>query len=250
MSHDFLGSFNDAQYERFLAYAKDQFAGVDERAAHLDAERARVGVLAMRTDAGGNPLGIEADPPTSYLGKLFSAYKALGGDAEFDLQVRAITDPVYRLKTDESTPAQRMSNGEVLAGAGMADAVSALAIGEMRAWMRGSLRARETLERKIRRAVDYSDQLQAEIDVLGVIRQEAAVLGSLASLAATITDLFDDTGYRAIYRSSGKDPFGRLTRAPYAGNEPGGNRPGPEEPVRTGKGVVEAGEVPALGGNA
>ncbi len=245
MPHDFLGSFNDAQYERFLAYAKDQFAGVAERSAHLDAELGRVGVLAMRTDAGGNPLGIEADPPTSYLGKLFSAYKAVGGDAEFDLQVRAINDPVYRLKTDESTPAQRMNNGEVLAQAGQADAASGNLIGEMRQWMRGSLRAREALERKIRRAVDYGDQLQAEIDVLAVIRAEADVQGSLAALAAQVQELFDDTGYRAIYRSAGKDKFGRLSRAPYAGNEPGGNRPGPEETVRTGKGVVEAGQKSA-----
>ncbi len=245
MPFDFLGSFNDAQYARFLAYARGQFAGVGERMLHLEAEQARVGVLAMKTDQGGNPLGIEAEPAESYLGKLFAAYKAVGGDPEYDLQIRAIDDPVYRLKTNESTPAQKMNNGEVMATAGQADAASALLIGDMRRWMAGSLRMREALERKIRRAVDYGDQLQAELDLLRVIQAEADVAGSLESLAAQVTELLDDPSYRAIYRSSGKDPFGRLSRAPFAGNEPGPGRPGPDEAVRTNKGVVEAGQESA-----
>jgi hypothetical protein len=192
----------------------------------------------------GTPIGYTPDSETSYLGQLLIAYEVLGGDPQHDLQVRSITDPVYLQRGSESTPALMMSNGEPVAQKGNADAVTARLISSMRGWADDSIhRRRDYLERKIRRTIDYSDQLQAEISLLQTIQKDVTSNGSLEKIISDIDQLFSDKSYRAIYDDNGKDVYGKLTYSPFSAYEPGGTRgtaPGPE---RTENGVVRPGEV-------
>ena len=105
MSHDFLGTFNKSQFDRFLAFARSQLPLIDARLLHLNAELARVGIVIFRYD-NGVPLGYAADPPQSYLGKMLAAYEVLGGNPFRDLRVRLRTDPVFIRRGDTLTDAQ------------------------------------------------------------------------------------------------------------------------------------------------
>lgn len=59
MSHDFLGTFNKSQLDRFLAFARTQLPLVDARIQHLEAEMNRLGVAAFRGEI--DRLKISAD---------------------------------------------------------------------------------------------------------------------------------------------------------------------------------------------
>lgn len=84
----------------------------------------------------------------------------------------------------------------------------------------------DRLERKIRRAMDYSDQLQQEIQDLEVIQQAAATMGSLEFIAAQVSEYMHNSNYRAIYDDVGSDPFGLKTYAPFSSYDGGA----PEDP--------------------
>jgi hypothetical protein len=196
---------------------------IDGRIAHLKAERDRIGNLAFAYDAGGVPTALTDDPPTTYCGKLYGAYVALGGNAEFDLQVRSTNQPVFQLEGDEVQDSQLMSNGEVISVLGLSDAESAILMQRMRGWVQGDLhRRRDYLERKIRRALDYSEQLSAEISELETLKSSVDTDGSLEFLITEMEALSSNRGYTAITDDSGSpDPHGKFARAPVAGYMPG-----------------------------
>lgn len=244
MSFDFKGTFNKSQFTRLATFLRSQIPLIDARLTHLAAELVRVGSMVMRFESGsGNPIGATPDSDTSYLGQLFAAYKVLGGDPLHDLQIRSAQDPVYLLRGDESAAANRMSNGEPLGQKGLGDAVTSELIAQMREFADDAItRRREALERKIRRTVDYGDQLAIEMAVLEKIRSSAEQRGSLEKLVAEVEALFTDKSYRAIYDDGGKDVHGKLTYSPFAIYEPGGGRPASNGPERGEDGVVLPGE--------
>lgn len=227
MSFDFGGTFSASQFERFRDYARNQVAQVDQRIAHLKAERDRVGNLSFAYDAGGVPTKHSSDTPTTYCGKLFAAYEALGGNAEYDLQVRAATQPIYRIPGDTTRPAQLMSNGEVISALGLGDAPSSVTMQKLRSFVSGDLhRRRDYLERKIRRALDYAEQLDAEIAKLTMMKAKAETEESLEYLIKYIEDLAADKRYLAVTDDSkNPDPHGKLARAPVAPYTPDENGP-------------------------
>jgi len=94
----------------------------------------------------------------------------------------------------------------------------------MRGWMSENLDRLERIERKVRRAIDYSDQLQLEIDNLNSITNAVEVEGSLENLIALVNQLFTDPSYRAIADDKGKDPFGKVVYAPMSSYDQGGTR--------------------------
>ena len=102
MAFDFQGTFTASQFERFKTYLRNQVGLIDDRIAHLTAEIDRVGDLAFAYDSGGNPSAITEDPPTTYCGKLYGAYSVLGGEVEFDLQVRSTSQGVLMKVTAAS----------------------------------------------------------------------------------------------------------------------------------------------------
>jgi len=243
MSHDWKGTFNKSQWDRFAAFARSQIADIDGRIEHLAAEQARLGTLVFSFDEGGIPIGFSAEPAGSYISKLVGAYEVLGGDVLYDLHVRSMSQPVFLIRTDETTPAQLMSNGEVVGAPGLADGESSELVAQARSWLRPVLQYRlEYLERKIRRAIDYSDSLQAEMDLLALIKSGEDVEDSFEFVAAAIEQLFSDVSYRAIWDDQGRDPFGKLIYAPFLPFSSGSERQPNEIYGRDGSGALKPGE--------
>lgn len=229
MAYDINGTFTATQFARFRDYVRNQVQLIDARIAHLEAERDRIGSLAFAYDSGGGPTGIASDAAnaySTYCGKLFGAYEALGGDAEFDLQVRSTQQPVFQLAGDEASPSQLMSNGEVISVQGLADSASALLMQQMRGWVHEDIqRRKEALERKIRRAIDYAEQLNAEISELRTIKAGIETSGSLEFLINNMGTLIADGRYMAVTNDeAAPDPHGKFARAPVAGYMPGPDR--------------------------
>lgn len=223
MAYNFAGTFTKSQFARFRQYVTAQLRLIDDRILHLQAEKDRVGNLAFAYDKGGIPFHVESDSiPDTYCGKLFVAYEALGGDAEFDLQVRSTSQPVFRIKGSVTKAAQLMSNGETISTVGRGDAESAVMMQKMRSWVHGDLhRRREYLERKIRRALDYAEQLTQEISQLQTMKQKVETPESLDYYLNHIDALTLDPRYTAITNDDGQeDPHGKFARAPLAAYTP------------------------------
>jgi len=232
MPFEWLGTFNRSQFDRLTAYARDQLAHIDARISHLTYEQMRIGFLKFSYNSAGKPTaystGSNGGSPT-YIGKLMGAYEAIGGDPFFDLQTRAMVDqPVYYPRGTETAATKVLSNGEPLPQKGLADAPSANLSQQMRSWLHATLERRARLERKIRRALDYGDQLQAEIENLQLLKKGAATTGSFENLVAEIGHLISDPNYRALGDDKGGDPHGKLAYAPMASYEPGEGREAPD----------------------
>lgn len=215
MAFDFKGTLNQSQFNRFLAFAQAQLPDVAARLNHLAVEQSRLGVLAFSYDANGQPLAYSPQPANSYLGKLLASYEILGGDAFYDLNIRSMSQAVYLVRADETRPAQLMSNGEIVGTPGLGDRGTAELMDTARGWMADVLFSRrEYLERKIRRCIDYGDQLQAEQNELLNVVADADQEGSLGYVLAEIQALIEDPTYRPAYDDQGADPHGKLTGAP------------------------------------
>lgn len=219
MAHQFLGTFNKSQWERFLSYARSQLPLVGSRMAHLRMESARIGTLAYRYEKGV-PQGYSATPEKSYLGKLLAAYEVLGGNPFLDLRIRLREDPVFLLKGSETNPSQYMSNGEVVGAKGLSDAPTAELSREASVWIDDTTNYRfNALERKIRRAVDYSDEIKLEIIRLDIIQKAADTTGSLEYIADQVNQYLSDQNYRAVFDDQGLDVYGFNVYAPFSSYE-------------------------------
>lgn len=243
MAFEFKGTFTKSQFDRFSTYLRNQVRTVEARIQHLEAELGRVGTLAFAYDSGGVPTGSSGDTNATYSGKLFNVYESLGGDGFFDLQVRSRSQAVYRVAADETRHAALMSNGEVIGRRGLSDGESADLTTEARDWVTGDLdRRRDFLERKIRRSLDYADQLQSEINTLKTILQDDTVDGSLEFLIAGIETLAADRQYMAVTNDGdGKDPHGKFAKSPQAAYMPGGEGAEAQDYERTYDGAVAPG---------
>jgi hypothetical protein len=203
-------------FERFLTFARTQRPLIEARRLHLANEIARVGTVVMQFDKGV-PSGYSADPETSYLGKLMRAYEVMGGNAMLDLRLRQRTDPIYIVEGDLLAGPQFTSGGEPVGGRGQADAPTALMVQKAKRWLDNTTQVRfGRLERKIRRAMDYADQLQREMDELTTLQLAADIKGSLEYIAAQIQEYLADGNYRAVYddQATGQeDRLGLLVNA-------------------------------------
>ncbi len=241
MAFEWLGTFNRSQFERFLVFSRSQLPLVDGRIQHLQAEVSRIGTVMFRYTKGV-PQGFAANPVNSYLGKLLGAYEVLGGNPFVDLRIRLRSDPVFKIKGTESTPSQFMSNGEVIGAKGLSDAPTSLLMLEAKEWLTDTFRARfDSLERKIRRAMDYSDELQSEIATLKTIQLSATTVGSLEYIAAQINQYLSDQNYRAVFDDHGGDVYGFHVYAPFSSYDVVGDRVS-DSPQRQNSGYVGPGE--------
>lgn len=232
MAYDWLGTFNRSQFERLAAFAKEQLVHVDARIKHLTYEQQRIGFLRFVYDSAGRPTAYStggSGSSPSYIGKLMAAYEAQGGDPFFDLQMRARSDqPVFIPKGSETAATKIMSNGEPIPQPGLGDAPTANLVQSIKRWTHPALERRALLERKIRRAMDYVDQLQDEVNLLKIITRTVETEGSLESLISEVNQHLSDPNYRATGEDQGGDPFGKLSYAPLASYEPGKDRTGPD----------------------
>jgi hypothetical protein len=223
VAFEFLGTFTASQFTRFSVWVQAQTGQIPARILHLQAELARIGYLAFAYDSGGVPTFIQPPDTTTYIGRLFQVYEALGGDAEFDLQVRTMGQPVFRTTGTENHMPQLMSNGEVIsANGGLSDAPSAELVRQARDWTYDAqFYRRDLLERKIRRMMDYADQLTAEVQQLQQIQAQASQAGAIGYIISGIQQLISNRYYIAAQNDGAMpDPHGKFAYAPVAGYMP------------------------------
>ena len=211
----------------------------------------RIGTIIFEYDAGGNPISYNAggsptQPATTYIGKLVAAYEVLGGDPLFDLQIRSMSQPVFLLQGTNTTPPQQLSSGDIMAQPGLMDGPSADLIQQIRAWAPDVMQfKRENIERKVRRAMDYVDQLNAEINSLTYIVADVSNPDSIASVIAQIQTLLADPNYRRCYNDLNQDFQGKLPHAPFAAWDPGPDRSvAPNTTIADGGPSVTGAQVP------
>ncbi len=218
MAFEILGTFTASQFTRFSTWAQAQVGQVPARIQHLEAELARIGALTFAYDAGGIPTYVQPADNSTYIGRLFQAYEALGGDAEFDLQTRQMTQPVFKTAGTPNNPSQLLSNGEITGSTGLQDAQSAELMRSLRDWAYDTqFYRRDLLERKIRRSIDYVDQLNTEIKTLQTIQASASTQGALGYILNGINQLVGNRYYLAAQNdSSAPDPHGKTNGAPIA----------------------------------
>jgi hypothetical protein len=226
VAHDYLGTFNKSQFERFLTFARSQVAFLPQQIAHLESEIARSGQLIFTFGVDGIPTQLQATEG-SYLAKLLAAYEVLGGDPYLDLRARdKDTQSVFVVKARQGSSAQYASNGEPLAGRALLDAPSAELMRALRAPLEDQLAYRFlNLERKIRRTLDYVDNLKSEVVRLKVYLLAGTENGSLENIAQKIYGLLSDGQYRAIYDDGGTDPIGLNAYAPFSLYDSSGTKP-------------------------
>ena len=222
MAFDFLGTWNKSQMDRAFAFVRSQLPLVKARIEHLTAEQIRIGSIMFRYDDHGAAIGCKADSNTSYMGKLFRAYQALGGDPFIDMNLRLESQAIFLTSGTEQSVPQLMSNGEVVGAPGLADSPSAETMRQVLAWVNTTLwYRRENLERKIRRALDYREQLSHEVTLLQTIQAEATVESSLEWAYTTLMDLITDGMYRAVTDDHGGDILAKQTMAPFSSYDQG-----------------------------
>ena len=121
-------------------------------------------------DSSGTPVSFSA---TGYAGKLLQAYRILGGVPEQTMLLRTRDKPVFKTRGTELTVDQNSttgggysdvySNGRRERGVQRFDRDLGIKVEKIKAWQLESIKfKRERLEYKIKRALDYSDQLQQE----------------------------------------------------------------------------------------
>lgn len=217
---------------------------VTERINHLQYESERVGRLYFEYDADGVLEGWAIEPEESYLDRLFKAYEVQGGDVLHDLNCRARENPVFRRRGTEADESQLMSNGEVIGTPGLADALTGSFVRALREPHDDVIRwRRDYLERKIRRMLDYYDQLQLEIQDLRASLGAETTDGSFLWWVAQVNRLIDDPEYRACYDDGGSDPHGKLVYAPFSAYDVGPDRGPAQSTQRQTGGVVKRGET-------
>lgn len=239
----FRGTFNRSQFLRVVDFARKQLPSITARIEQLQAEQFRVGLIAfVGQDAKGVPVAFQASPSDSYIAKLLVAYEVLGGNPAYEIRMRAKTQPIFILAGSEANSPTFMSNGEVIGGGALSDGKSAELMRVAISWLDDTIaQRRDKLERKIRRAVDYSDQLGNEITRLRLIGDAASSNGSLEFVVEQIEQLFNDRNYRTIYNDNNADPLGFKTYAKFSSYDAGGTRVA-EDPQRANDGYQGPGE--------
>jgi len=246
LAYDFKGTFNTSGFNRFVAFARGQQADLVGRIINLQEEQIRTGSLSFAYDGQGVPQQYEPDNE-SYIGKLVAAYEVLGGDPFFDLNIRSKAQAVFLVPGDETVSATTMSNGEAVGLPGRADAESGALIENMREWAEGVIDyKRDYLERKIRRAVDYADQLQDEIDLLALLMGPVDSTGSFDNIFSALNQLIANPEYRAIFDDKGNDPNMKNVDAPFTIYDAGPDRAPGDSPGRDEGGYLPPGGTVAV----
>jgi len=143
------------------------------RKSWLQRELRRVGVFTTSYD-GAKPVRFSA---TGYAGKLLQAYRILGGVPEHTMLLRTRDKPVFKtqaqgvtVQKDATTSggfSDVYSNGRRERGTQRFDRDIGIQIENLKRWQLESVKfKRERLEYKIKRALDYSDQIQQEIALI------------------------------------------------------------------------------------
>ena len=190
--------FTVGQWEELRQFALIQASDIGARIGYLNRELTTVGLFSTQYDPTTNfPVNFSATPSTSHAAKLLQAYRALGGFPEQDFLLRTSDDPVYltpgaAINTNDPSgiitqgSSDQFSNGKRYRGGQVFDRDLGLPMENFKKWQLQAIKhKREHLEYKIKRALDYSDQLQIEITFLTTMIQP----GTLTDVNGQIADL-------------------------------------------------------------
>ncbi len=183
MAFNMYGTFSSGQWECFKAFARIQKVDVQLRINWLQKQLSMNGIFQTTYD-GPNPVSFSASAG-SYAAKLIAAYRVLGGVPERDMLLRTSDIPVFKTKgtsiQDQVTGdtsggfSDTFSNGRRERGSQRFDRDLGLLVESLKGWQLAAIKAkRERLEFKIKRALDYSDQLQNEINLLMAVLDETS----------------------------------------------------------------------------
>lgn len=175
MAFNFFGVFSTGQWESFKAFARIQRLDLEVRKSYLQKKQSMVGIFTTVYD-GHNPVSFSANPG-SYAAKLLEAYRILGGFPERDMLLRTVDQPVFLTRgtnfaVDKNATltggfSDVYSNGRRYRGDQRFDRDLGLKVDKIKHWQLDAIKAkRERLEYKIKRALDYSDQIRNEIKVI------------------------------------------------------------------------------------
>jgi hypothetical protein len=178
MAFNFFGTFTTGQWEELKNFTEIQQVDLYQRKLWISRELARAGVFVTQYD-GNTPVAFAA-VSGSYADKLLQAYRILGGVPERDMLLRTSDQPVFAVR---GAPLTVDTNSEV--GGGYADSYSngrrdrgsqafdrdlGLLVDQLKSWQREAIKLkREHLEFKIKRALDYADQLQQESNFIDLL---------------------------------------------------------------------------------
>ncbi len=183
MAFNFFGTFSTGQFEQLKLFAKTQERELADRRKWLSAQLFRNGLFITNYDEQTMmPVSFTATDG-SYSAKLLLAYKSLGGNPEQDFLLRTKENPVYLTRGNNLSTSSMgnptdgysdvFSNGRRIRGSQRFDRDIGIQVDRLKYWQLEVIkRKREHLEFKIKRALDYSDQLQREIELIDVLLQE------------------------------------------------------------------------------
>ena len=180
IAFNFYGTFSTAQLQELVDFSNIQEQDISDRILWLGRELEMNGVFTTIYDPITKyPTSFSCSPPSSYGSKLLQAYKILGGTPERDMLLRTSDQPVFLVKgtnisndpnEQSSGYSETYSNGRLYRGTQRFDRDIGQKVQRLKLWQLEAIkRKREHLEYKIKRCLDYSDQLQNEIDQLTTI---------------------------------------------------------------------------------
>lgn len=198
MAFSFFGTFSTGQWEAFLAFTRIQRLELVKRRAWLQKQLAMNGIFVTEYD-GPVPVRFDATAG-SFAWKLLQAYRVLGGVPEQDMLLRTSDKPVFKTKAQSVSTTSAgetdggfsdvYSNGRRDRGTQRFDRDLGLRVEKLKSWQLEAVKAkREALEFKIKRAMDYSDQLKREIDVLDHLLDESSLSSFEGQIVAVETKM-------------------------------------------------------------
>lgn len=173
MAHGIFGTFTTGQWNVFRAFSIVQKVELQLRKIWLEKEISKIGIFTTEYGSDYFPVSFTATPG-SYADKLMQAYRILGGVPERDMLLRTSDKPVFLNRGAPMTKTQdgqttsgvsdSFSNGRRIRGTQRFDRDLGLRVDRLKKWQLESIKQKlEHLEFKIKRALDYSDQLQREL---------------------------------------------------------------------------------------
>jgi len=147
-------------------------------------------VFTTEYDDNNYPKSFSVSPLNSYGAKLLSAYRILGGYPEKEMLLRTRDVPVFLTRGEPITVRQdglvsggyseTYTDSRRWRGGQRYDRDLGLRVERMKAWQLEIIKSkREKLEFKIKRALDYSDQLQQEVVLIDKLLTESTSVDTL-----------------------------------------------------------------------
>lgn len=198
MAFGFYGTFTLGQWDVFRSFTYAQKVDIQSRILWLQRELFKVGRFETSFNDDGTPDKYSVGPNSSYGAKLVQAYEILGGVLERDMLLRTRDKPVFFKRKAPTTTAggtetlshsTEFTDGRVFRGDQRFDRDVGIQIESLKNWQLEAIKAkRERLEYKIKRTLDYSDELERELKTLQSLIADDGLDDKIREIDIFITD--------------------------------------------------------------